>query len=129
MLRLRKPPKGLTGDKLIAWWAEERQRRQQIAVEREWHREWRESEIFMKQMQRVLAGCERRNTYCGAKTRPKTGEPHPCGLQPEPGKKRCKFHGGRSTGPRTSEGRARIVAAQRARWARWREGRLGRGQA
>jgi hypothetical protein len=31
---------------------------------------------------------------------------------------RCRLHGGKSTGPRTAEGRARIAAAQRARWQR-----------
>lgn len=31
---------------------------------------------------------------------------------------RCKLHGGKSTGPKTPEGRARIAAAQRARWQR-----------
>lgn len=31
---------------------------------------------------------------------------------------RCKLHGGKSTGPKTAEGRARIAAAQRARWQR-----------
>nr|WP_274594846.1 HGGxSTG domain-containing protein [Parasedimentitalea marina] len=39
---------------------------------------------------------------------------------PEPGRKRCKFHGGMSTGPKTKEGRERIAAAQRKRWAAWR---------
>lgn len=34
---------------------------------------------------------------------------------------RCKLHGGLSTGPRTEEGKARIAAAQRERWRRWRE--------
>jgi hypothetical protein len=33
---------------------------------------------------------------------------------------RCKLHGGMSTGPRTLEGRARIAAAQRKRWAKRR---------
>src|SRR5262249_12073701 len=33
-----------------------------------------------------------------------------------PGKRRCRFHGGLSTGPRTVEGRARIAEAQRRRW-------------
>ena len=36
-------------------------------------------------------------TQCGAKTR----EGHPCRNKPVPGKHRCKFHGGMSTGPRT----------------------------
>ncbi len=31
---------------------------------------------------------------------------------------RCRLHGGKSTGPKTPEGRARIAAAQRARWQR-----------
>ncbi|WP_291154042.1 HGGxSTG domain-containing protein [Hyphomicrobium sp.] len=34
---------------------------------------------------------------------------------------RCKLHGGRSTGPLTEEGRARISSAQRLRWRLWRE--------
>jgi transcriptional regulator with XRE-family HTH domain len=54
---------------------------------------------------------------CGAKT---TRKGTPCRNKSEPGRKRCKFHGGRSTGPRTPEGKARIAEAQRARWARWR---------
>src|SRR5690349_940947 len=29
---------------------------------------------------------------------------------------RCHLHGGKSTGPRTAAGKARIAAAQRARW-------------
>lgn len=43
---------------------------------------------------------------CGAKTR----AGHPCRGKSEPGKRRCKWHGGRSTGPRTTEGRARARA-------------------
>jgi hypothetical protein len=34
----------------------------------------------------------------------------PCQAKSEPGKHRCRFHGGRSTGPRTPEGRARALA-------------------
>src|ERR1700694_2596506 len=34
--------------------------------------------------------------------------------------RRCRFHGGLSTGPKTIEGKARIAAAQRRRWARRR---------
>lgn len=44
---------------------------------------------------------------CGAK-RHRDGKP--CRAKSEPGKKRCRFHGGRSTGPRTPEGRARALA-------------------
>lgn len=42
----------------------------------------------------------------------------PCPAKPVPGKKRCRFHGGCSTGPRTPEGRMRIADAQRKRWAK-----------
>jgi len=34
----------------------------------------------------------------------------PCQALSEPGKKRCRFHGGRSTGPRTPAGKARALA-------------------
>lgn len=51
---------------------------------------------------------------CGAKTR--TGAP--CKRQPIPGKKRCRNHGGLSTGPRTVEGKAKALACLRLRWKR-----------
>lgn len=54
--------------------------------------------------------------FCGARTRKGT----PCRAKALPGKKRCKFHGGASTGPKTPEGRERISAAQKSRWAKWR---------
>lgn len=44
---------------------------------------------------------------CGAK-RHRDGQP--CQAKSEPGKRRCRFHGGRSTGPRTDSGRARALA-------------------
>lgn len=53
---------------------------------------------------------------CRAKTR----AGHPCGQKSEAGKRRCKWHGGRSTGPKTTEGKARIAEAQRRRWAKCR---------
>jgi len=53
---------------------------------------------------------------CGAKTRKGTL----CKAKPLPGKTRCKFHGGASTGPKTPDGRERIAEAQRQRWAKWR---------
>jgi hypothetical protein len=37
-----------------------------------------------------------------------------------PGKRRCRFHGGMSTGPRTKAGRARIAEVQRRRWKAFR---------
>ena len=36
---------------------------------------------------------------------------------------RCPNHGGKSTGPKTAEGRARIAARQRLRWQQWRAAR------
>ena len=56
----------------------------------------------------------KRRVVCGAKTR----KGNPCRNKSESGKRRCKFHGGMSTGPKTEEGRARISEAQRARWAK-----------
>ena len=58
---------------------------------------------------------------CGAKTR--TGSPR--AKYPIAGKRRCRNHGGLSTGPRTAEGRARIAAAnyKHGRFVNWREGR------
>lgn len=53
-----------------------------------------------------------RRVACGAKTRKGT----PCRCMSEPGKRRCKFHGGKSTGPKTPEGIERIREAQRRRW-------------
>ena len=45
---------------------------------------------------------------CRAKTRSGT----PCKRVGDPINGRCRLHGGKSTGPRTEEGRARIAAAQ-----------------
>jgi len=50
-----------------------------------------------KSTQRVL---------CGAK-RHRDGQP--CQAKSEPGKQRCRFHGGRSTGPKTEEGKRRVT--------------------
>jgi len=44
---------------------------------------------------------------CGAK-RHRDGQP--CEARPEPGKRRCRFHGGRSTGPLTDAGKHRSLA-------------------
>ncbi|MBP6748054.1 MAG: hypothetical protein KA144_00325 [Xanthomonadaceae bacterium] len=44
---------------------------------------------------------------CGAKRR-RDGQP--CQALSVPGKQRCKWHGGKSTGPRTPDGRARSLA-------------------
>ena len=50
---------------------------------------------------------------CGARTR----EHQPCRAPAVRGKERCRMHGGRSTGPRTPEGRERSTRA------RWKHGR------
>ena len=54
---------------------------------------------------------------CGARTRMGA----PCKAKALPGKARCKFHGGMSTGPKTAEGRQKIADAQRRRWAAYRK--------
>ncbi|WP_338045775.1 helix-turn-helix transcriptional regulator [Parasedimentitalea marina] len=73
----------------------------------------RQSEL---EFARALAKLSQPDRPCLAETR----RGHLCKLMPEPGRKRCKFHGGMSTGPKTKEGRERIAAAQRKRWAAWR---------
>jgi hypothetical protein len=52
---------------------------------------------------------------CGACTRSRGGQP--CRAPAMRGKRRCRLHGGLSTGPRTPEGLAR------SRRARWKHGR------
>ncbi len=49
---------------------------------------------------------------CGARRR---GDGQPCEALSVPGKRRCKWHGGCSTGPRTIEGKARVTASLRKR--------------
>ena len=60
----------------------------------------------------------KKHQRCGALTRHRHGF---CILRPVPGKRRCRFHGGRSTGPRTPEGKASSAAARTAGLERWRE--------
>jgi hypothetical protein len=59
----------------------------------------------------------RAELYCGALTRKKRR----CRVYKLRGRKRCKFHAGLSTGPRTEAGKARSAAAVAASWSRWRE--------
>ena len=58
-------------------------------------------------------------TRCGAKTRSGV----PCAKAPMEGKRRCRLHGGLSTGPKTPAGRAAISAAntKHGRYKSWRE--------
>lgn len=51
---------------------------------------------------------------CGARTR--SGDA--CEMPVVPGKRRCRAHGGLSTGPKTEAGRERIRLAQKRRWER-----------
>ena len=53
---------------------------------------------------------------CGAGTR----KGQACKARALPGKARCKFHGGKSTGAKTVEGLARISEAQTRRWIAYR---------
>jgi hypothetical protein len=71
----------------------------------------------------VQAARERR--LCCARTR----KGFPCVRRVVPGKNRCPNHGGLSSGPKTAAGKARIAAAQRARWARYRQERARRRSA
>ncbi|ASW45375.1 MULTISPECIES: HGGxSTG domain-containing protein [Xanthomonas] len=57
--------------------------------------------------QKITARPYQRANKCGA-TRHRDGQP--CQAKPEPGKLRCRFHGGRSTGPRTDEGKAKALS-------------------
>ena len=56
---------------------------------------------------------------CGAKTRSGV----PCAKFPMEGKRRCRLHGGLSTGPKTAAGREAISAAntKHGRYKNWRE--------
>ncbi|MGA7326884.1 MAG: HGGxSTG domain-containing protein [Rhodomicrobium sp.] len=54
-------------------------------------------------------------TRCGARTRKGT----PCRCRGRGKGRKCKLHGGASTGPRTKAGLARSLAAARAGWERW----------
>ncbi|MEL6642747.1 MAG: HGGxSTG domain-containing protein [Pseudomonadota bacterium] len=54
--------------------------------------------------------------FCEATTRNGT----PCKARVIPGKRRCRLHGGASTGPTSLAGRRRIAEAQQRRWQKWR---------
>lgn len=59
---------------------------------------------WLERPQRVAS---RKRVPCGGKRR-RDGEP--CTALSVPGKRRCKWHGGCSTGPRTPEGKAKVTA-------------------
>jgi len=76
---------------------------------------------FKVEMERIAERdrekASKRRVRCCAKTRKGT----PCKNMSEPGKQRCKFHGGMSTGPKSFEGKEKIAEAQRKRWAEYRK--------
>jgi hypothetical protein len=53
---------------------------------------------------------------------------HRCRNWALPGSKRCRLHGGHSTGPRTAEGKARTIAAMNEGRARWLAERKAEGK-
>ncbi|EIE50371.1 HGGxSTG domain-containing protein [Salipiger aestuarii] len=85
----------------------------------------REDAVFIAKARRIeLREAKvkaKRRVLCGATTR----KGMPCRAKSGPGRRRCRFHGGLSTGPRTPEGKERIRQAMRDRWARWRAEREG----
>lgn len=74
-----------------------------------------ERERRRKKRQRAEARARRKirhadkgkRVICGARRK---SDGQPCEAKSEPGKRRCRFHGGCSTGPRTEEGKARALA-------------------
>ena len=62
---------------------------------------------------KISVGSDWPGICCSAKTRKGTA----CQKPPIKGKKRCKLHGGRSSGPKSAEGKARIAKAH------WKHGR------
>lgn len=79
--------------------------------------------IIKAEAQRKTTHAQMRRRTCGAMTRKATT----CRLKSEPGRQRCRLHGGLSTGPTSSEGKARIAEAQRKRWAVWRNAKSNAG--
>jgi hypothetical protein len=59
-----------------------------------------------------------KGAVCGAK---RSAGPGYCQARPVKGKTRCKWHGGRSTGPKTAEGKHRWAMAGAAGRAKWLE--------
>ncbi|MBL4749765.1 MAG: helix-turn-helix domain-containing protein [Amylibacter sp.] len=77
-----------------------------------------------RELQRLKEREQDRVANMRVQCRAKTRKGRPCKLMSEAGRKRCKFHGGMSTGPKTAQGKARIAEAQRMRWQRYRDNQL-----
>ncbi len=80
-----------------------------------WERPLPSDRAFLKMATRLL---HKHRARCGAKTKHNGGKP--CRCKVIPGKNRCKWHGGMSTGPRTPEGKERARQAVIRRWEKWR---------
>lgn len=65
------------------------------------------AELSARQAKRQRKMQRDNRMICGARRR---CDGQPCQALSVPGKKRCKWHGGCSTGPRTVEGKARVTA-------------------
>ncbi len=78
-----------------------------VAPDGSTHTEYRQWKPTKRYRRSLAGGCG----ICGAMTRKGT----PCKRRAIPGRKRCRNHGGLSTGPRTPEGRARIAESNRRR--------------
>ena len=70
------------------------------------------AELSARQAKRQQKMLRDNRVICGARRR-RDGQP--CEALSVPGKKRCKWHGDCSTGPRTVEGKARVAANLRKR--------------
>lgn len=66
------------------------------------------AELFAARVKRANGGIHPDEKWrrCGAKTRAGSA----CSSRPVWGRRRCRMHGGSSTGPKTAEGRARALA-------------------
>jgi len=58
---------------------------------------------FRRTCNLYACGPRKERPRCGARNR----QGKPCAVKVEPGKRRCRFHGGLSTGPKTAAGRCR----------------------
>lgn len=75
---------------------------------------------YLAELARLGERAAQRSAKARVRCEAKTRAGHPCGQMSEPGKRRCKWHGGKSTGPKTPEGKARIAEVQRRRWVEFR---------
>lgn len=75
-----------------------------MAVDEAWREEQRQR-LLPRLLQEFEKYRPENRVPCGARTRAGS----PCKAKAIPGCKRCRWHGGLSTGPRTPEGKAKVV--------------------